>query len=163
MTPEFLNSTLEHLYERTKEGKQHWNVEMKTSEYKEESEKPVVEADGKQWVVDECYTAYSCEEHGNEFVMITYENIETCGEEVRSTNMVFLPDPNVRYFDLDRLAQYAILPSQKLMETIHQLFTLLLSLQKEESAQVEWKVSEQEMALSADCKYTRFLIFVLTI
>ena len=74
--------------------------------------------------------------------MITYENIETCGEEVRSTNMVFLPDPNVRYFDLDRLAQYAILPSQKLMETIHQLFTLLLSLQKEESAQVEWKVSE---------------------
>ena len=129
MTPEFLNSTLEHLYERTKEGKQHWNVEMKTSEYKEESEKPVVEADGKQWVVDECYTAYSCEEHGNEFVMITYENIETCGEEVRSTNMVFLPDPNVRYFDLDRLAQYAILPSQKLMETIHQLFTLLLSLQ----------------------------------
>lgn len=126
MTPEFLNSTLEHLYERTKEGKQHWNVEMKTSEYKEESEKPVVEADGKQWVVDECYTAYSCEEHGNEFVMITYENIETCGEEVRSTNMVFLPDPNVRYFDLDRLAQYAILPSQKLMETIHQLFTLLL-------------------------------------
>ena len=30
MTPEFLNSTLEHLYERTKEGKQHWNVEMKT-------------------------------------------------------------------------------------------------------------------------------------
>lgn len=91
MTPEFLNSTLEHLYERTKEGKQHWNVEMKTSEYKEESEKPVVEADGKQWVVDECYTAYSCEEHGNEFVMITYENIETCGEEVRSTNMVFLP------------------------------------------------------------------------
>ena len=37
MTPEFLNSTLEHLYERTKEGKQHWNVEMKTSEYKEES------------------------------------------------------------------------------------------------------------------------------
>ena len=79
MTPEFLNSTLEHLYERTKEGKQHWNVEMKTSEYKEESEKPVVEADGKQWVVDECYTAYSCEEHGNEFVMITYENIEKCG------------------------------------------------------------------------------------
>ncbi len=142
MTPEFLNSTLEHLYERTKEGKQHWNVEMKTSEYKEESEKPVVEADGKQWVVDECYTAYSCEEHGNEFVMITYENIETCGEEVRSTNMVFLPDPNVRYFDLDRLAQDAILPSQKLMETIHQLFTLLLSLQKEESAQVEWKISE---------------------
>ena len=115
---------------------------MKTSEYKEESEKPVVEADGKQWVVDECYTAYSCEEHGNEFVMITYENIETCGEEVRSTNMVFLPDPNVRYFDLNRLAQYAILPSQKLMETIHQLFTLLLSLRKEESAQVEWKISE---------------------
>lgn len=114
MTPEFLNSTLEHLYERTKEGKQHWNVEMKTSEYKEESEKPVVEADGKQWVVDECYTAYSCEEHGNEFVMITYENIETCGEEVRSTNMVFLPDPNVRYFDLDRLAQYAILPKPEI-------------------------------------------------
>ena len=42
MTPEFLNSTLEHLYERTKEGKQHWNVEMKTSEYREESEKPVL-------------------------------------------------------------------------------------------------------------------------
>ena len=60
MTPEFLNSTLEHLYERTKEGKQHWNVEMKTSEYKEKSETPVVEADGNQWVVVECYTAYSC-------------------------------------------------------------------------------------------------------
>ena len=56
MTPEFLNSTLEHLYERTKEGKQHWNVEMKTSEYKEKSEKPVVEADGKQWVVAVSYT-----------------------------------------------------------------------------------------------------------
>lgn len=39
MTPEFLNSTLEHLYERPKEGKQHWNVEVKTSEYKEESRK----------------------------------------------------------------------------------------------------------------------------
>ena len=61
---------------------------------------------------------------------------------MRCTNLVFLPDPNVRYLDLERLAQYAILPSQKLMETIHQLFTLLLSLQKEESAQVEWKISE---------------------
>ena len=63
--------------------------------------------------------------------------------------MVFLPDPNVRYFDLDRSwPSIQFFKSQKLMETIHQLFTLLLSLQKERKCQVEWKISEQETGIA---------------
>ena len=77
--------------------------------------------------------------------------------------MVFLPDPNVRYFDLNRLAQYAILPSQKLMETIHQLFTLLLSLQKEESAQVEVENQRIGNGIADRLQLHMFPVVVLTI
>ncbi len=112
MTPEFLNSTLEHLYERTKEGKQNWKVRRKTAKFKKNPENPVAKTEGKQWVVDECYTAYSCEEHGNEFVMITYENIESLRKE-GGRNIVMLPVPNPHYCDLDLVGQDAYAISQK--------------------------------------------------
>ena len=101
MTAENLCVTLEDMIKETSQEKLKWQVEFATSEYQKEEEKPVVEADGKTWMVDECYTAYSCNFRGADFCMITYENIEKSGEQTRTINLVFLPPVAMRLFALD--------------------------------------------------------------
>lgn len=142
MTAENLNTTLVHMLEETKKGRLKWTLDVLTSEYKDAAEKPVVEADEKQWTVDECYVDYHCDYHGTEFAMITYENIEKSGEEVRSTNLVFLPSILIRRFDLDELAPFAIEVSPALIQTIHHLWETLLELRKENETLIEIKVNE---------------------
>ena len=136
MTAENLCVNLEDMIKETTQKKLTWHVEFATSEYQKEEEKPVVEADGKTWTVDECYTAYSCNFRGADFCMITYENIEKSGEQTRTINLVFLPPVAMRLFALDELAPYAVETSAVLVDKIHRLFDLLLSLKREGSDQV---------------------------
>ncbi len=142
MTADNLCVALEDMRKDTVNGKIKWHVEVATSEYQEEDEKPVVEADGKTWTVDECYVAYACEFRGNEFSMITYENIEKTENQTRTTNLVFLPPVALRVFRLDELAPYALDTSAVLVEKVHRLWETLLQLYRENRNSVGMNVHE---------------------
>ena len=145
MTAENLNVLLGDMQKETEKGKLKWRLEVATSEYRNPAEKPTVEADGETWMVDECYVAYSCVFRGNEFSMITYENIETAGEKTRSTNLVFLPPIAMRMFRLDELAPYAVETSAVLANRIHHLWETLLKMYEENRESVGMLVREIEV------------------
>lgn len=145
MTAENLNVLLGDMQKETEKGKLKWRLEVATSEYRDPAEKPTVEADGETWMVDECYVAYSCVFRGNEFSMITYENIETAGEKTRSTNLVFLPPIAMRMFRLDELAPYAVETSAVLANRIQHLWETLLKMYEENRESVGMLVREIEV------------------
>lgn len=145
MTPENLSVMLEDMRKETEKKSLKWRLEVATSEYRDPQDKPTVEADGRTWIVDECFVAYSCTFRGNEFSMITYENIETAGSDVRTTNLVFLPPIAMRIFRLDELAPYAVETSEALAGHIHALWNTLLEKYKENSGSVAMDVREIEV------------------
>lgn len=128
MTADNLSVILEDMLKETANRKIKWRVEVATSEYQNQENKPVVEADGTTWTVDECYVAYCCEFRGNEFSMITYENMEHSGEAMRTTNLIFLPPIAMRVFHLDELAPYALEATAPLVDKIHHLWEMLLKM-----------------------------------
>ncbi|MGN0342401.1 MAG: hypothetical protein ACI4DO_06365 [Roseburia sp.] len=142
MTTETLVNQLEQMRQETAKGGLKWNLEILTSEYKPQGEKTVVEADGKQWMVDEIYVDYHCVYHKEEFAMITYENVETSGEEVRSTNMVYLPPLGVRCFSMEQLAPYSVQTTSALIQAIHQLWTTILAARKQNPDQIVINANE---------------------
>lgn len=149
MTAENLCVLLEDMKKETEKKKVKWRLEIATSEYQDKSSKPTVEADGRTWNVDECFVAYSCEFRGEDFCMISYENMEKCEDEVRSTNLVFLPPIAMRVFQLNELAPYALETSAVLADKVHQLWEMLLQYYREEQNFVtvdirEISVDEQE-------------------
>ena len=142
MMTENLVTRLEQMTQDTAKGHLKWDIEIRTSEYRPLAEKPVVEADGKQWMVDEIYVDYHCVYHKEEFAMITYENVETSGDEVRSTNMVYLPPLGVRCFNMDRLAPYAVQTSASCMQAVHQLWETILAVRKQNPQQIMINANE---------------------
>lgn len=145
MKAESLIVLLGDMQKETEKGKVKWRLEVATSEYRERDKKPTVEADGATWVVDECFVAYSCEFRGNEFSMITYENIETAEAKVRSTNLVFMPPVAMRIFRLDELAPYAVETSAVLADRVHRLWETLLNQHKQKPESVVMNVREIEV------------------
>lgn len=127
---------LKDMAKETKSGKLAWKIIQQTTEYNDMEMKPVVNEDGKNWIVDECYVSFNCEYKGNEFLMITYEMIHTSGDDVRTTNLVFLPPLGIRFFDLNTLLPYAVENSNMLSYEIHTLWEVLLSLRKENAEQI---------------------------
>lgn len=142
MTADNLCVILEDMIKGTPNRKIKWRVEVATSEYQNQEDKPVVEADGTTWTVDECYVAYYCEFRGKEFSMITYENMECSGETVRTTNLIFLPPIAMRMFRLDELAPYALETTAPLVEKVHRLWTLLLKMYHADASSVAIDVRE---------------------
>ena len=142
MTAEVLARTLDEMQKDTQAGKIKWQLEVQTTEYNDKSTKPVAEVDDEKWVVDECYTSFYCKFREMEFCMITYENIETAGEKVRTTNLIFIPPIAIRIFDIDQLAPYAIQTSAVLVAQIRKLWELLLNMYKEDPMSVEMNVNE---------------------
>lgn len=142
MTTENLINQIEQMRQDTAKGHLKWNLEIRTSEYKPQEDKPVVEADGQQWIVDEIYVDYHCVYHKEEFTLITYENVETAGEEVRSTNLIYLPPLGVRRFDLDYLAPYAVPATPGCIQAVHQLWETILEMRKQNPAQIEINANE---------------------
>lgn len=137
MTAEELGALIDDMNKDTQAGRLKWRLEVATSEYLPPEKKPVVGADGKQWTVDECYVAYSCTFRKQDFIMITYENIEKSENAIRTTNMVYLPPIAMRVFRLDELSPYAVQTTGALMDKLHRLWNTLLRRSGENPEQVE--------------------------
>ena len=131
----------------TKAGKIHWDIKCQTTEYNEADSKPVVEEDGVQWTVDECYVSYHCEYKGKEFLMITYEMIHTSSDSVKTTNLVFLPPLGIRYFDIHTLLPYAVETNNMLSYQIQTLWKQLLEMYKANPDSVSIDASERVLTI----------------
>lgn len=137
MSPEALNAKLDDMLKDTKAKHLKWRLEIETSEYEDKEKKIVIKEDNSEWLMDECYVAFSCNYREEDFVMITYEDIETCGNKTRSLNLVFLPPVSMRLFDVNTLAPYSIPANAVLTAKIHTLWETLLALYKENTNSVD--------------------------
>lgn len=131
MKPESLIAKLDDLLKETNMNRLKWIVEIKTSEYEEDIEKNILEEENRTWIMDECYVSYSCKFHGEDFVMVTYEDIESCEKDTRSFNMVFLPPTGIRLFQMDSLISYSVEMTLPLAQKLHLLWNTLLTKYKE--------------------------------
>ena len=131
---------LKEMVKDTKAGKMNWEVIVQTSEYNEAASKPTVEEEQAVWMVDECYTSFHCEFHGNEFLMITCEVLYSADDKIRTTNLIFLPPLGIRYFDVNTLLPYSVEADQMLTYEVHVLWELLLEMYKNQSANVSLTV-----------------------
>ncbi len=149
---EELCKEIEELIKETKLGRIHWEVKYQTTEYNDKSKKLVVEEDGEEWTVDECYTSYYCQHKGTDFLLITYEMIHTTPKKQKTTNLVFAPPLGIRYFDIHALLPYAIETDQMLVYHVHLLWSNILELKKANSEQLVMDVDERILTLEDDIK-----------
>lgn len=140
---------LKELTKETKEKKLHWDIQYQTTEYNDSAGKPVEEENGEKWIVDECFVSYHCVYHGEEFLMITYEQFYTCGEKKKSCNLIFLPPDGIRFFDVDVLAPYAVTADQMLVYEAHMLWLTILEAYKENQELVKLEVTPRELILQS--------------
>ncbi len=131
----------------TKAGKIAWEIKCQTTEYNDPASKPVVEEDGTLWMVDECYVSYHCQYKGKEFLMITYEMLHTAGDNVKTTNLVFLPPLGVRYFDIHTLLPYSVETNNMLTYQIKTLWTMLLEMYRANPESVNLDASERVLTI----------------
>jgi hypothetical protein len=132
----------------TGEGKIRWDIQCQTTEYNDPSEKPIEHDEDGDWAVDECFVAYHCTHKGEEFLMITYEQIFTNGDKQKTINLVFLPPLAIRYFDVDVLAPYAIEADQVLLYQIHMLWLAVLEQYKNDPESIQFDANRRELILS---------------
>jgi hypothetical protein len=135
------------LVKQTKEGKIEWDILCQTSEYNDPATKPVETEDGETWIVDECFVSYHCPFQGKEFLLVTYEQIYTCGDRQKSCNLIFEPPLGIRFFDVDILAPYALEADQMLLYEIHMLWLTLLEQYKKQPEQIHLNVTQRELVL----------------
>lgn len=135
---------LTELIKETQADRIVWDLQCQTTEYNEPAGKPVERMDGIDYTVDECFVSYHCMFRGEEFLMITYEKIYTCGTKRKSSNLVFLPPLGIRFFDLDRLASYAVKTDQMLTYNVHMLWLLLLEKYRNNPQNITLEVSQRE-------------------
>lgn len=136
-----------NLGKETKAGKIRWDLQCQTTEFQPQEEKPVVEDDGRQWLVDECYVSYHCEYRGKEFLMITYEMLHTSGEQQKTTNLVFVPPLGIRIFDIHVLMNYAVEADQVLVYEIRMLWLTLLELYRSNPQLVKIDADERVLTI----------------
>lgn len=134
----------------TKEEKLSWKIIGQTTEYNDGDLKLKVEEAGAEWIVDECFVSYECQYKGNDFLMITYEMIHSNNEMKKSTNLVFMPPMGIRYFDLHTLLPYSIEASQILIYEIHQLWLLLLEMNKNGAQNISIDMSPRNLTIEDD-------------
>lgn len=138
---------LPDLVKETREDKLQWQIEFQTTEYNEPSKKPMEEIEGKQWMLDECFVSYHCIFKGEEFLLITYEQIASCGDKKKSYNLAFLPPLGNRFFDVDLLAPYVVDMSQMLAYEIHMLWLTILEKLREHSDLVSVNVTSRDQTV----------------
>ena len=138
---------LPDLVKETKENKLQWKIEFQTTEYNDPSEKPTEQIDGKDWLLDECFVSYHCEYKGQEFLLITYEQIASFEDKKKSYNLAFVPPLGNRFFDVDLLAPYAVELDQMLAYEIHMLWLTILEKLKEHSKNITIDVSPRDSAV----------------
>jgi hypothetical protein len=132
----------------TEGGKLQWDIQCQTTEYNDPAKKPVEHADGEEWVLDECFVSFHCHHREKEFLMITYEQIYTCGKKQKTINLVFLPPLSIRFFDVDILAPYAVEADQMLLYEIHVLWQTVLEQYKKDPQTIQLSITPRELLLS---------------
>ena len=142
MKADTLAHEVNDMIKQTKGGHMKWNVEVHTTDGNPVEEKVHVQEDGKEWIVDECFTSFSCEYQRQDFCMITYEIVKTSGDKVKSTNMVFLPPAFQRVFDLNMLVSHAVDMNQNLAIVLHNLWELIWQQHKEENPNIILKITD---------------------
>ncbi len=136
------------LVKETKEGKLVWDLKYQTTEYNDSAKKPVEEDnDGKKWTVDEFFAEYHCTHNNKEFLLTSYEQMFTCGDETKSCNLIFLPPEGLRYFDLDTLAPYAVTADATLTYSVHMLWLTLMEQYKQDPRSVNLDVTPRQLVL----------------
>ena len=140
MKPAALANTLDEMIRETKKGHLNWQLELQSTDGLADSQKQRITEDGQEWVLDECFLSFYCKFHGKEHLMITYELIKTHADQVRSSNLVFLPPQNVRYFDVGILSPYIVDANAVLLDRFHQLYLLLMEHYKQKDGHVSLKI-----------------------
>lgn len=140
---EELQHKLTELVKETQAGRLVWDMQCQTTEYSDPKDKPTEKLDGVNWTVDECFVSYHCTYRNSEFLMITYEKILSRGQRRQSNNLIFLPPLGIRFFDLDRLAPYAVQASQILTYSVHMLWMTLLDEYRRNPQHVTIAVSQK--------------------
>ncbi len=138
--PTSLAITLDEMINETKRGRLDWRLELQSTDELDDSVKHRITEDEKEWIVDECFISFNCKFRGKDYLMITYEHIKRHKDLVRSDNLIFLPPLDVRYFDVGILSPYIIDADAVLLDRFHQLWMLLIELQKKQDAHVSIKV-----------------------
>jgi hypothetical protein len=141
---------LSDMVKETKAGKLHWKIDCQTTEYNPVEEKPVVEEDGVNWTVDECYVSYFCEYKGQEFLMISYEMIHSAGTRKKTTNLIFLPPLGIRVFDIHTLLPYAVETSQVLAYDVHMLWLTILEEYRKNPDSITLNVDERKLTIEGE-------------
>lgn len=144
---EQLLKELTDLVKETKEGRVQWDVQCQTTEYNDPSLKPFEEEGKERWIIDECFVSYHCIHNGREFLLITYEQIYTCGEKKKSCNLIFEPPLGIRFFDVDILAPYAVKADQMLVYEAHILWLTILEEYKKNPEKIRFDISPRELVL----------------
>lgn len=148
MRPEELSQTLQKMRKETQDGKLDWRIDVQTTEGN--AEKFTVSEEGKTWIVDECYVSYLCKYRGEEFCLISYEMIKTCGSQVKTMNYLFLPPLGVRLFSLHTLLPHSVEADAMLVSQVHALWEVVMGLVKQKSSQVEFHITEASVNIEED-------------
>ena len=123
------------MIQKTREGKLHWDIQCQTTEYNDPAK------------IDECFVSYHCMDQEKEFLLVSYEQIYTCGEKKKSCNLIFLPPLGIRFFDVDVLAPYAVEADQMLVYEVHMLWLTVLEQYKKDPQSMELDVTGRELVL----------------
>jgi hypothetical protein len=145
---EQLLKNITELIKQTQEGKVQWDIQCQTTEYNDPASKPTEEEEGEVWTIDECFVSYHCMFREKDFLLISYEQIFTCGEKQKTCNLVFEPPLGIRFFDVDVLAPYAVTADQMLLYEIHMLWLTLLEQYKKDPQMIQLEVTPRELILS---------------
>lgn len=141
---------LTDLVKETKAGRIQWKIEVSTTEYNRPEDKVTIIDNGTSWTSDECFVSYYCQYKGSEFLMITYEMINSAGPQKKTTNLVFLPPLGVRVFDLHSLLPYAVEADQMLVYNVHMLWLTILEEQKKQPDKIKIDANERKLTLDQD-------------
>ena len=125
---EQLLNDLTELIKETQKNKVDWKVDCQTTEYNDLQEKPVHEEEGER-------------------LLITYEQIFTCGQKKKSCNLLFMPPMGIRFYDVDTLAPYAVKADQMLTYEVHMLWLTILEKCKDKSERIKLDVSPRKLVL----------------
>lgn len=140
MNAKQLAATLDEMMKETKRGSLNWKMMIETTDDLDASLKEKVTIDDTEWIVDECFVEYQCTYHRQEFCMISYEHVLTCGDRTQMTCMIYLPPLGMRYFDIERLAPYAIVADAYVSNHVHQLWDMLMALYRTDNSRVQLRV-----------------------
>ncbi|MBO5247018.1 MAG: hypothetical protein J6B28_07125 [Eubacterium sp.] len=140
MNAKQLANSLDEMMKDTKRGLLNWSMQIETTDDLDASLKETITKDGKEWLVDECFVEYACTWKDRDFCMISYEHVMTHADQTRMTCLIFLPPMGMRFFDVTKLAPYAVEADAYVSSKVHQLFEQLMNLYRTDASRCHLRV-----------------------